>query len=206
MESFGNTRYSYLILQCELRDNQPWFDAIPIGEHTLGAMMTEISVAADLSQRYTNHSLRATSVTLLEDAGTEGRHIVKVTQHKSVNSLKTYGRLSDRKRKQMSNILNDGLIGSINRDTPFPPTCDIEDIPMKKSKTGELDTTIDNPIDVLADENLWNVEIEDGELDKYVQDIEIPITQNVSKSTSTNQTLFQPVFNNCNVTINYNQH
>ena len=43
-----------------------WFDRAPLGVNTLGNMMKEISVAAKLSQIYTNHCIRATSVTLQE--------------------------------------------------------------------------------------------------------------------------------------------
>ena len=41
-----------------------WFDRAPLGVNSLGNMMKEISIAANLSQVHTNHCIRATSVTL----------------------------------------------------------------------------------------------------------------------------------------------
>ena len=78
----------------------------------IGSMMSKISIEPKLSRVYTNHSLRATTITMLANGGQEGRYIVKVTQHKSVNSLKSYCRLSDSKRKTMSSILSYGLEGN----------------------------------------------------------------------------------------------
>ena len=46
-----------------------WFDRAPLGVNRLGNMMEEILIAANLRQVYTNHCLRATSVTLLDRAG-----------------------------------------------------------------------------------------------------------------------------------------
>lgn len=67
-----------------------WYYAAPVGKNTLGNMMPALSKLAKLSKRYTNHSIRATSVTLLDRAGYESRHIMKVSGHRSENSLKSY--------------------------------------------------------------------------------------------------------------------
>ena len=40
-----------------------WFDRAPLGVNSLGNMMKEISIAGNLNQVYTNHCIRATSVT-----------------------------------------------------------------------------------------------------------------------------------------------
>ncbi|KAG1704775.1 hypothetical protein GQR58_003958 [Nymphon striatum] len=45
-----------------------WYDAYPIGVNLLGNMMPRISSAAHLGKVYTNHSLRATTITLLDYA------------------------------------------------------------------------------------------------------------------------------------------
>ena len=53
-------------------------------------MMTELSEKFGLSKKYTNHSLRATSVHILDSAQFPSRHIMTVTGHKAETSLKTY--------------------------------------------------------------------------------------------------------------------
>ena len=52
--------------------------------------MAVLSEKAGLSSKYTNHSLRATSVHILDAAQIPSRHIMSVTGHKAEASLKTY--------------------------------------------------------------------------------------------------------------------
>ena len=54
--------------------------------------MGRLSEAAELSQSYTNHCLRVTSVMLMKKAGLEDRKIMAVSGHKCVNSLQAYDR------------------------------------------------------------------------------------------------------------------
>ena len=51
-----------------------WYDDKPLGKNTLGRMMQEISAAADLSVRYSNHSLRATARCTQYFGKNEGRN------------------------------------------------------------------------------------------------------------------------------------
>ena len=67
-----------------------WCDSAPIGHNVLGNIMNTISKECQLSQIYTNHSLRATTVHFLDIANIQDRHIMSVTGHKSQSSLKTY--------------------------------------------------------------------------------------------------------------------
>ena len=96
--------------------------------------MSTISEDAHLSGRYTNHCLWNTTVNLLREAKQEGRHIIAITQHASVNSLASYLKMSAKRRKTMSDIINFGLSGNdtsnysepaaetrLTRPSPTPP-------------------------------------------------------------------------------------
>ena len=47
-----------------------------VGERTLCEKLKNISKQANLSRLYTNHSIRSTSVTILDKSGFEARHIM----------------------------------------------------------------------------------------------------------------------------------
>ena len=69
--------------------------------------MTSISKELKLSQKYTNHCIRATAVSLLDECNFEARHIMRVSGHKSESSIRSYSRrLSEVKRKEMSHSLS----------------------------------------------------------------------------------------------------
>jgi hypothetical protein len=82
-----------------------WYDAVPVGKNTLGDKMKKLSKIAGCSKVYTNHSLRATCVTSLDNAGFASRDIMAVSGHKSESSLKHYVKTSDAKKKCMSAAL-----------------------------------------------------------------------------------------------------
>ena len=84
----------------------PWFTNAPLGVNTLGNKMKTISEKAGCSLIYTCHSLRATTVTVLDEAGVAGRDIMAVTGHKSESSLKHYVRTSNAKKQDMSTIIS----------------------------------------------------------------------------------------------------
>ncbi|XP_033759203.1 uncharacterized protein LOC117341461 [Pecten maximus] len=84
-----------------------FYDNIPLGHNRIGSFMTEISKAASLSVVYTNHSLRATTVHVLDSAHIPSRHIMTVTGHKSESSLKTYsGKTDNATKRLMSETIN----------------------------------------------------------------------------------------------------
>lgn len=83
-----------------------YYHNVVIGQNKLGHMMSEISEQAGLSIRYTNHSLRATTVHILDRAQIPSCHIMTVTGHKSENSLKTYSCVTDDGTKKRMSILS----------------------------------------------------------------------------------------------------
>ncbi len=50
-------------------EEETWFCKAPLGKNTLANMMATISRQGLLSQRYTNHSIRSTTMTVLDEAG-----------------------------------------------------------------------------------------------------------------------------------------
>ena len=67
--------------------------------------MKEISIDAGLSISYTNRSIRATCITLLDDAGNESRHM-SVSGHKNESSIRSYSKTKLKKKREMSTLLS----------------------------------------------------------------------------------------------------
>ena len=67
-----------------------WYEARPLGVNKLDNMMKEISEAAALSKPYTNHSVRATAITLWSNEGIPNRHIMAISGHRNEQSLINY--------------------------------------------------------------------------------------------------------------------
>ena len=73
----------------------------------LSDMMLNLSKKYKLSQRYANHWVRVTSIQLLDDESVPGRHIVRISGHKSEASIKTYARkLSSASKRSISDTFN----------------------------------------------------------------------------------------------------
>ena len=87
-----------------------WYENRCLGVNKLGGLMKELSVAAGLSQVYTNHCVRATAITLWSDAGLSNRHIMTISGHRNENSLKSYNtRPSSAQLQICSNVISHAL-------------------------------------------------------------------------------------------------
>lgn len=83
-----------------------WYTIVPLGHNKIASFMPDISKRLYLSQRYTNHSVRATTVSLLAHSGVEAREIMRITGHKSEASLRSYNTDStDKQKRQYSAII-----------------------------------------------------------------------------------------------------
>ena len=73
-------------------DGTIWYDNMVVGESTLGKKMKVglLSKEAKFSVEYSNHSIRATTITILDRNGYEERHIMSVSGHRSDSSLKSF--------------------------------------------------------------------------------------------------------------------
>ena len=90
-----------------------WYENSPLGVNTLATMMKEISLGAGLSQTYTNHSVRATAITLWSNANVPSRHIMSISGHANEQSISSYNsRPSVKQLKNCSNILSNALVSN----------------------------------------------------------------------------------------------
>ena len=66
-----------------------WYCNVPLGEITLGNFMSSISKQLKLSENYTNHCIRTTAVSFLDECNFEARHVMRVSGHKSESSIRS---------------------------------------------------------------------------------------------------------------------
>ncbi|XP_074395583.1 activating transcription factor 7-interacting protein 1 isoform X5 [Zonotrichia albicollis] len=113
-----------LKLTSEQMQEQPvWYKREPMGVNYLGTMMPRISVAARLSQRYTNHSLRTTTIQLLCEAGLGPREIMAVTGHRSESAIRHYWGSAEVRYRAWSDIMEKNA-----------PSCRYSKIPNEERK------------------------------------------------------------------------
>jgi hypothetical protein len=100
-----------------------WYENKPLGIHKLAGMMKEISVGAELSKIYTNHSVRATAITMLSDASIPARHIMTISGHNNEQSLASYNaRPSTDQLKKCSAIISRGITPESSEIVSRPST------------------------------------------------------------------------------------
>ena len=88
-----------------------WYEACPVGVNSLDSMMKNISEAASLSKTYTNHSIRATAITLWSNTEIPNRHIMVISRHRSEQSLAHYNtRPSSSQLCSCSEVLSRSLV------------------------------------------------------------------------------------------------
>jgi len=84
---------------------------MPLGKNTLAHMLKTICNQAGVMTDYSNHSIRATSITVLDVRKFSNRDIMSVSGHKSESSLKSYtSRVSTERKHEMSNALLDAVV------------------------------------------------------------------------------------------------
>ena len=87
--------------------HEVWYCDVPLEKNTLGTFMISISKELKLSQKYTNHCLRATAVSFLDECDFEACDTMHVSGHKSKSSIRSYSRrLSEVKQKEISHALS----------------------------------------------------------------------------------------------------
>ena len=87
-------------------EDSVWFERKVLGHNTLENMLKTMSQRAGIQPYFTNHSLRATTVTILSSENVETRQIKAVTGHKSDASIQSYcGRPTLHQFQHMSSAL-----------------------------------------------------------------------------------------------------
>jgi hypothetical protein len=60
---------------------------------------------------YSNHSIKATTITEMDEAGIDTRHIMNVSEHKSESSIKhCTQRISEKKKREISHCLSETVM------------------------------------------------------------------------------------------------
>ena len=76
------------------------------GEHWLGDFMKTVSKKLELSQSYTNHCVRCTTITAAKEKGLSNSDISMITGHKNTNTVNRYDRPSDSRKYRIANTIS----------------------------------------------------------------------------------------------------
>ncbi|KAL3866008.1 hypothetical protein ACJMK2_043349 [Sinanodonta woodiana] len=99
-----------------------WYTCEPVKPKQFSSFMPDICKNAGV-QRYTAHSLRATAIQAMSDAGFATRNILFMTDHKHEESLKTYSRRPSTEQKQLiSSVLENMANGGQDQSVSDPNT------------------------------------------------------------------------------------
>ena len=174
-----------------------WYTNAPLGAKTLGNLMATLSSKYQLSQRYTNHCIRVTSMQALDDANIEGRHIVRISGHKNEHSIKSYARtLSSSRKRNISSILSEKIHEDKNESS------DNKRIKSQNVVTQYRDSPSTSTSDSSGSTIDFSFDCDDD--DAFNQIPDALLNNNVSVRPFKHP--HTPIFNNCNVTINYNYY
>ena len=87
-----------------------WFKNEPMGKTPLSSIMQTISKKSGLSVIYTCHSVRASTITALFQAGVSPQGIMAITKHKNESSLKHYiSDMSSEQKRHCSATLSNAM-------------------------------------------------------------------------------------------------
>lgn len=86
-------------------DSDEWYIDAPAGQNTTATFKSKICERSQLKKRYTNHSIRATTLTTIRHAGIHPNDIMSVTGHKRAQSILNYSTISERTRRDLAQHL-----------------------------------------------------------------------------------------------------
>ena len=89
----------------------------PMGKNAISSLMKNLSKKASLSKIYTNHCVRATTITNLFQAGIDAKQICAITKHTDERSLDHYiGQTTSAQKRHCSSILSTSFSESVLSD------------------------------------------------------------------------------------------
>ena len=197
--------------------DEKWYDHQRVGKDPLERYMKYLAKELKLSNLdYTNHSIRATCITLLDRAQFEARHIIAVTGHRSESTIKKYARgCSNEKKREISDALASKIQPKIPKIAqPEPERSDL--LPNFEISNMELFAMDSNDDDILLDFLNKNPALETPQFQTLQADQQVQLVQQNMQQSVTNVQNFQRIqpnlpaiipkmfFPNSNVTINYN--
>ena len=86
--------------------DKPWFCSALIGKNYLSSIFKSMCAEAGISDRKTNHSLRATGASELFEAGVPEKIIKERTGHRSLEALRIYEHTTISQHKAVSVVLS----------------------------------------------------------------------------------------------------
>ena len=98
-----------------------WFKPRCVGEDLLNRFMKFLQMNIKLDRTYTNHSIRATVITMLDSKGFEVHHIMALSSHKNESTTKEYSvKCPESKRKAMFQTLTNVMQPRFKKLSPNP--------------------------------------------------------------------------------------
>ena len=86
-------------------ENVPWFSSVPVGKNALSKMVQEMCSKANIQGKKTNHSLRASGITQMFQAGLPEKVIQDRSGHCSLDGLRKYERVSEEQQAEACKVL-----------------------------------------------------------------------------------------------------
>ena len=96
----------YLRPLASFKDGKKSFSKQRVGINTLRQIVPEICKKSECGAMYTNHSLRATSITRMFNNGIPEKVIAETSGHKSVKALRCYEHTSSEQQKAVTSVVN----------------------------------------------------------------------------------------------------
>lgn len=152
----------------------------------------------------TNHWIQATCITLLSEAGFEGRHIITISGHCSEEIIKSYCRdTSNEQKRDMSKSISNFTIVEITSNT-----IDVskEESNSKSTENWEFDTVITEDELVLTTSQTDSLINQIVENEVPLQDITNiqPLNSEIGRLKASGSSLGM-IFHDCSMTINMQQ-
>lgn len=117
--------YLTIVPTQHLAKNLYWYREVALGKNKIGAFMPEACALAGIT-RHTNHGVRRTAIKRMRKSGIPDDKIIKITGHRSVNTLAVYD--DDLEIEEHQNIQNKITRTHVNESITTPPIKSTESI------------------------------------------------------------------------------